>query len=94
MRDKFPVLETAELARLCQWNSKLAIYIVRRRINHWTKNEFPSPIGGEDSLMQKMEQIVLCRDLLLVYAALAQNILNSGDNGGLLAAGPTFTVSW
>jgi hypothetical protein len=25
--------DSAELPHLCQWNSKLAVYIVRRRIN-------------------------------------------------------------
>ena len=43
--------DQAELPRLCQWNSRLAVHIVQRRIYHWTKNGYPSMVSGEDGFV-------------------------------------------
>jgi hypothetical protein len=71
----------AELPRLCQWNSRLAVYIVQRRIYHWTKNGYPSMVNGEDELRAMFEEVVLCTDLLPFYAQLAQQIRDDGNDG-------------
>ncbi|KIN04940.1 hypothetical protein OIDMADRAFT_177292 [Oidiodendron maius Zn] len=82
--------DRAELPRLCQWNSRLAVYITRRRIFYWTKNGYPSVVTGEDELTANFEEVILCQDLLPFYVQLAQQIENDGGNTGVMA---TFIVS-
>ncbi|KIN05951.1 hypothetical protein OIDMADRAFT_49453 [Oidiodendron maius Zn] len=93
IKDAIIQYDSAELPRLCQWNSKLAVYIVRRRIKNWTENGYPSAVGGEDELIARFEEIVLCQDLLPIYAQLAQQVKEDGGDNGLTASTPRFTVS-
>ena len=80
-KDAIMRYDRAELPRLCQWNSRLAVHIVQRRIYHWTKNGYPSLVSGEDELRAMFEEIVLCSDLLPFYAQCAQQIKDDGNDG-------------
>lgn len=57
-------------------------------------------MGGEDDLIAEFEDIVLCQDLLPLYAKLAQQIQDEGDDGqdnrdrGLMPSKPQFVISW
>ena len=57
-------------------------------------------MGGGDDLIAEVEDIVLCQDLLPLYAKLAQQIQDEGEDGqgngdgGLMPSKPQFVISW
>ena len=82
---------------VCQWNTKLAVYIVRRGIQHWTSTGFPAPAPGDGKLHTSFKKTKLCKDILAFYGDVLEDMSGS-DAAGATAAVNTeldaFQVLW
>ena len=55
--------DNLELARVKTFNIKLAVYIIRRRLQHWTRDGWPtSGVSGEEELFYKFLPLELARE--------------------------------
>ena len=68
-----------EIARVKTYNIKLAVYIVRRRLRHWTQAGFPAVILGDDTLFGRFEKLVLARASLAKWVAIGAGVQTTVD---------------
>jgi hypothetical protein len=98
LKDSVLQYDRMQHRNICQWNTKHAVYLVRRQIQHWASKGFPAAVPGlEGELQTAFEKAKLCEDILATHGDIAKELSRSdltGTTAAIKAEMRNFQVLW